>query len=138
MFGSEWIEAIGYAATVATVATYFQQAMMQPPAVEVTAEQKAQQDMMKIFPLVFMVVFYGLPSGFMLYWVVNSALTVVQQLAADKLAKRRGVPLRRAPPPVFPASFPKRPCSRSSEPSASVNSSCHRRRGSDASKNLPN
>ena len=45
--------------------------------------------MMKIFPLVFMVLFYGLPSGFMLYWVVNSVLTVTQQFAADRIAKAR-------------------------------------------------
>ena len=74
---------------LATVATYFQQVMMQPPALDMTDEQKAQQEMMKILPLVFLVVFYQLPSGFMLYWVVNSALTVLQQVAADRLAKKR-------------------------------------------------
>ena len=74
---------------VATVATYFQQAAMQPPVGEMSEEQKAQQEMMKIFPLVFMVLFYNLPSGFMLYWVVNSVLTVAQQFAADRIAKAR-------------------------------------------------
>ena len=74
---------------VATVATYFQQAAMQPPVGEMSEEQKSQQDMMKIFPLVFMVLFYRLPSGFMLYWVINSVLTVTQQLAADRIAKAR-------------------------------------------------
>lgn len=74
---------------VATVATYFQQAGMQPPVGEVSAEQKAQQEMMKFFPLIFMVFFYGLPSGFMLYWVVNSVLTVAQQVAAKRIAKAR-------------------------------------------------
>ena len=74
---------------VATVATYFQQAAMQPPVGEMSEEQKSQQDMMKIFPLVFMVLFYGLPSGFMLYWVINSVLTVAQQFAADRIAKAR-------------------------------------------------
>jgi len=74
---------------VATVATYFQQAMMQPPVGDITPEQKAQQDMMKFFPLIFLFLFYNLPSGFMLYWVINSALTVLQQLAADRLAKAR-------------------------------------------------
>lgn len=74
---------------LATIATYFQQAMMQPPTGEVTPEQKAQQDMMKFFPLIFLVIFYQLPAGFMLYWVVNSVLTVMQQVAADKLAKAR-------------------------------------------------
>ena len=73
----------------ATVATYFQQAMMQPPVGEVTPEQKAQQDMMKFFPIMFLFLFYNLPSGFMLYWVVNSTLTVAQQFAADRLAKAK-------------------------------------------------
>lgn len=74
---------------VATVATYFQQAAMQPPVGEMSEEQKAQQEMMKIFPLVFMVLFYRLPSGFMLYWVVNSVLTVTQQFVADRISKAR-------------------------------------------------
>jgi len=74
----------------ATAATYFQQALMQPqdPAF-MTEEQKAQQQMMKFFPLMFLVIFYQLPSGFMLYWVVNSTLTVGQQLLTDRLAKSR-------------------------------------------------
>ena len=74
----------------ATIATYFQQAMMQPPdPAGCSPEQKAQQDMMKFFPIMFLFIFYHLPSGFMLYWVVNSVLTVVQQVAADRLAKAR-------------------------------------------------
>ena len=74
----------------ATVATYFQQMLMQPqdPGL-ITDEQKTQQQMMKFFPLIFLVMFYQLPSGFMLYWVVNSVLTVGQQLLADRLTKSR-------------------------------------------------
>ena len=74
---------------VATVAAYLQQAGMQPPPGDATPEQKAQQDMMKIFPLMFMVLFYALPAGFILYWVINSVLTVVQQFAADRITKAR-------------------------------------------------
>jgi len=74
----------------ATIATYFQQALMQPPdPAGISPEQKAQQDMMKFFPIMFLFIFYRLPSGFMLYWVVNSVLTVAQQIAADRLAKAR-------------------------------------------------
>ena len=74
---------------LATVGTYLQQSMMQPPVMEMSEEQQAQQQMMKFFPLIFLFVFYQLPSGFMLYWVVNTSLTVFQQLAADRFAKRR-------------------------------------------------
>ncbi|MBI3322185.1 MAG: membrane protein insertase YidC [Candidatus Omnitrophica bacterium] len=65
---------------LATVATYFQQKAMQPAAATMTDEQKAQQQVMKFLPVMLLIFFYGLPSGFMLYWVVNSALMAGQQL----------------------------------------------------------
>ncbi len=72
---------------LATVATFFQQKAMQPPAAVVSDEQKVQQQMMKFFPLMLLVFFYGLPSGFMLYWVVNSALMAGQQILVRRAAK---------------------------------------------------
>jgi YidC/Oxa1 family membrane protein insertase len=46
----------------------------------VTNEQKQQQKMMLIImPVMFGFIFYGMPSGLVLYWVVNTALTIVEQ-----------------------------------------------------------
>ena len=45
-----------------------------------TDEQKAQQQMFKFMPLMFGFLFYGLPSGLVLYWVTNTLLTLVQYL----------------------------------------------------------
>lgn len=46
----------------------------------VTDEQKQQQKMMLIMmPIIFGFVFYNMPSGLVLYWVVNTALTVIEQ-----------------------------------------------------------
>ena len=38
-----------------------------------------QQKMMAFMPLIFTVMFYGLPSGLVLYWLTNNVLTIAQQ-----------------------------------------------------------
>lgn len=48
----------------------------------VTEEQKQQQKMMLIMmPIIFGFIFYNMPSGLVLYWVVNTVLTIVEQRA---------------------------------------------------------
>ena len=51
----------------------------------VTAEQKQQQQMMLfLMPVMFGFIFYNMPSGLVLYWVVNTILTIVEQSAIAK------------------------------------------------------
>lgn len=51
----------------------------------VTAEQKQQQQMMLVLmPIMFGFIFYNMPSGLVLYWVVNTVLTIVEQSAIAK------------------------------------------------------
>ncbi|MCX5665569.1 MAG: membrane protein insertase YidC [Candidatus Omnitrophica bacterium] len=51
----------------------------------VTEEQKQQQKMMLIMmPVMFGFIFYSMPSGMVLYWVVNTLLTIVEQSAILK------------------------------------------------------
>ena len=46
----------------------------------VTEEQKQQQKMMLVMmPIMFGFIFYNMPSGMVLYWVVNTILTIVEQ-----------------------------------------------------------
>jgi YidC/Oxa1 family membrane protein insertase len=46
----------------------------------VTEEQKQQQKMMLIImPVMFGFIFYNMPSGLVLYWLVNTILTIVEQ-----------------------------------------------------------
>lgn len=53
----------------------------------VTEEQKQQQRMMLvIMPIMFGFIFYGMPSGMVLYWVVNTILTIVEQSVIFKKA----------------------------------------------------
>ncbi len=53
----------------------------------VTAEQKQQQQMMLvIMPVMFGFIFYSMPSGMVLYWVVNTILTIVEQSVIFKSA----------------------------------------------------
>ncbi len=51
----------------------------------VTDEQKQQQKMMLIMmPVMFGLIFYNMPSGLVLYWIVNTVLTVIEQSAVLK------------------------------------------------------
>lgn len=51
----------------------------------VTPEQREQQKIMLIvMPIMFGFIFYNMPSGLVLYWVVNTVLTVVEQQAVFK------------------------------------------------------
>ena len=53
----------------------------------VTPEQKEQQRMMLIImPIVFGFIFYSMPSGLVLYWVINTVLTIIEQSAILKQA----------------------------------------------------
>jgi YidC/Oxa1 family membrane protein insertase len=46
-----------------------------------SAGDPTQQRMMMIMPLVFTVIFINVPSGLVLYWLVNNVLTIAQQYA---------------------------------------------------------
>ena len=70
---------------LATVCAYWQQKMMQQPATLMTEEQRMQQQIFKFMPLMFLFIFYQLPAGFMLYWVINSIFMVGLQLLVVRL-----------------------------------------------------
>ncbi len=73
---------------LAAIGTFVQQKAMQKPLTDLTEEQRVQQQMLKIFPLMFILIFYNLPSGFMLYWVINSVLMGGQQLLIARAPTR--------------------------------------------------
>lgn len=51
----------------------------------VTPEQKQQQQIMLIMmPVMFGFIFYNMPSGLVLYWFVNTVLTVIEQYTISK------------------------------------------------------
>jgi len=50
-----------------------------------TAATKDQEMMMLLMPLIFGFIFYGLPSGLVIYWIVNNLLTIFHQLFIKKL-----------------------------------------------------
>lgn len=49
-----------------------------------TAATKDQEKIMLFMPLIFGFVFYGLPSGLVIYWIVNNLLTIFHQLFIKK------------------------------------------------------
>ena len=54
----------------------------------VTEEQKQQQKMMLIImPIAFGFIFYNMPSGLVLYWVINTVLTIAEQALILKNAE---------------------------------------------------
>lgn len=66
-------------------AMFFQQQMMKSAQVALTEEQAAQQKIFKFFPLLFGFMFYGLPSGLVLYWLTNTTFSIAQQLILGRV-----------------------------------------------------
>ncbi|NLF39884.1 membrane protein insertase YidC [bacterium] len=58
------------------------QQMMSP-----STGDKSQQQMMYLMPVIFMVMFYNMPSGLVLYWLVNQLLTMAQMGYLNYLKK---------------------------------------------------
>ncbi len=51
----------------------------------ISEEQKQQQKMMLILmPIMFGFIFYNMPSGLVMYWLINTVLTIVEQRVAMK------------------------------------------------------
>lgn len=50
-----------------------------------SAQSKEQQQMMLMMPIIFVFIFYNLPSGLVLYWLLNNVLTIGHQLISHKM-----------------------------------------------------
>lgn len=64
-----------------TIGMVFQQKFSTPKGAAQSAQQKQQQQMMIIMPVVFLFVMYSFPSGLVLYWLINTILTMFEQRA---------------------------------------------------------
>lgn len=74
---------------LATTAMFLQQKSMQKPqSTAMTPEERMQKKIMNFFPIMLLVFFYKLPSGFMLYWVINSGLMAIQQILLQRNLKK--------------------------------------------------
>ncbi|MGE5307918.1 MAG: membrane protein insertase YidC [Deltaproteobacteria bacterium] len=60
-------------------ASFFQQKMSMASSGMTGQQAQQQKIMMYVFPLMFGVFFYHMPSGLVLYWFTNTVLSVVQQ-----------------------------------------------------------
>ena len=56
-----------------------------------------------LMPIMFTVLFYRMPSGLVLYWIVNTVLSVAQQWYIHREAPTTPVPARTEPEPAAPA-----------------------------------
>ena len=73
------------------------QKMMPRPKVE-DPQMKQQQTMMTIMPLMFGVLFYGLPAGLLLYFVTQSVLTIGEQKFIRRQLDKQSAPTPEAKP----------------------------------------
>lgn len=76
------------------IAMIFQQKFASPHKTGETSEQqKQQQQMMMFMPAIFVIIFYTLPSGLVLYWLVNTVLMMIHHYhirkAPAKIAESR-------------------------------------------------
>ena len=69
------------------VAMFLQQRMMKSSQAALTEEQQVQQKVFQFFPLFFGFLFYGLPSGLVLYWLTNTLFSIGQQLILARAHK---------------------------------------------------
>lgn len=53
-------------------------------------ENNIQMKMMQYMPIIFTVMFWGLPSGLILYWTVSNILAIVQQLYVNRTMVKKG------------------------------------------------
>jgi YidC/Oxa1 family membrane protein insertase len=63
-------------------ASWYLSQKMTPTAAPGT--DNAQMKMMEFMPLIFTVMFWGLPSGLILYWTVSNLLSIVQQVYVNR------------------------------------------------------
>ena len=51
-----------------------------------TTADPMQEKMMLMMPIVFTFLFWGFPSGLVLYWLVNNVISIAQQMYINKKA----------------------------------------------------
>ncbi|MCX8124166.1 MAG: membrane protein insertase YidC [Spirochaetes bacterium] len=66
---------------VMTGTTYLQQKMS-------TGETTQQQKMLMLMPLIFIVIFWNMPSGLVLYWTMQNILQIAHQMIINKIGKK--------------------------------------------------
>ena len=66
-----------------TLTTYLQQKMS---TVETTGQQKV---MLMLMPFIFIVIFWNMPSGLVLYWIMQNVLQILHQLYINKRDEKK-------------------------------------------------
>ena len=69
-----WLPHIGILPIIMGITMYIQQSLQPAMSADPT-----QAKIMKFLPLIFTIMFAGLPSGLVLYWTVNNILSIIQQ-----------------------------------------------------------
>jgi YidC/Oxa1 family membrane protein insertase len=54
-----------------------------------TSLDPRQAQMMLFMPIIFTFLFWGFPSGLVIYWLVNNVLSITQQVATDRFIHKK-------------------------------------------------
>jgi len=68
-----------------SVSMFFQQKLSSTTQMSTSSEQ--QKMMQILFPIIFVFIFYNMPAGLVLYWLVNNVLMLLQQLRMNRISK---------------------------------------------------
>jgi YidC/Oxa1 family membrane protein insertase len=68
---------------IMTITTFLQQKMT--PG----SDSTQQQMLIKMMPVIFIVIFWNMPSGLVLYWIMQNVLQILHQLYINKKASRK-------------------------------------------------
>ena len=66
------------------ISWFISQKMTPTSAVPVSESMELQMKMMQFLPIIFTVMFWGLPSGLILYWTVSNILSIGQQIYINR------------------------------------------------------
>jgi YidC/Oxa1 family membrane protein insertase len=68
---------------------FFQQKLSS--ATQMSSSSEQQKMMLILFPIIFVFIFYNMPAGLVLYWLVNNILMLVQQVRMNRIKKTETV-----------------------------------------------
>ena len=72
-----------------SISMFFQQKLSS--ATQMSSSSEQQKMMLILFPIIFVFIFYNMPAGLVLYWLVNNILMLVQQVRMNRIKKTETV-----------------------------------------------
>ncbi len=68
-----------------SISMFFQQKLSS--ATQMSSSSEQQKMMLILFPIIFVFIFYNMPAGLVLYWLVNNILMLAQQVRMNRISR---------------------------------------------------